>query len=391
MAKAKLLLIAETMGGGVRKHVIDLIHGLDPQRFDITLVYGARHDAVFESSQDDLAKYARLIRSDYLVRSVNPVEMLKAVKELTAIIDEIHPDVVHCHSSMAGISGRIAARLRKVDRIFYTPHAYAFAAPEFGKVQDSVFEFIDRFLSRHATSLTFNVSAGERDLALQHKLDAPGKFEVIYNGLPDVDMPSRAEARERLGLDETVGITARTPLVGVAAWAIQRKDPMTFMRIAEMVIADRKNAHEAIPHFVYIGEGELWGEMRDYAQAHGFAERFHQLPYRQDADVLLKAFDVYLLASLYEGMPYSLIEAIRAGVPTVATRTTGNDEVVLPGINGELFPVGDVQAGAAAVEKMLNSPYSFEQIRRSFLERFTLDSMLTTLQRHYLSSTVTSK
>jgi len=127
MAKAKLLLIAETMGGGVRKHVIDLIHGLDPQRFDITLVYGARNDSVFEVGKGDLAKYARLIQSTYLVRSINPVEMLKAVKELTAIIDEIHPDVVHCHSSMAGISGRIAARLRKVDRIFYTPHAYAFA------------------------------------------------------------------------------------------------------------------------------------------------------------------------------------------------------------------------------------------------------------------------
>lgn len=386
MARKKVLLIAETMGGGVRKHVIDLIRGLDPERFEVTLVYGARYDAVFKACREDLARSARLIQSEHMVRSVNPKKMLQAIRELAAIIERIHPDVVHCHSSIAGIAGRIAARIHRVPLVFYTPHAYAFAAPEFGKAKALVFEVAERLLSRHATSMTFNVSAGERDLALRHHLDHADKFEVIYNGLPDVDMPSQLEARKRLGLTETKGVAPDAQVVGVAAWAIPRKDPMTFMRIAERVIADSRDTHKPAPHFVYIGEGELWEEMGKYARQHGFAENFHQLPYRQDADVLLKAFDVYLLASLYEGMPYSLIESIRAGVPSVATRTTGNDEVIQPGVNGELFPVGDVRSGAEAVERMLMAPYGSEQIRQSYLERFTLDGMLDAIQRYYSGS-----
>ena len=95
--------------------------------------------------------------------------------------------------------------------------------------------------SRWATTRTFNVSDGEYRSALRHHIDKPSKFAVIYNGVPELQLPTRAESRHRLGLDDLV--PQDVPIVGVAAWLDARKDPMTFVRIAERVHDDGRNAH----------------------------------------------------------------------------------------------------------------------------------------------------
>ena len=115
----------------------------------------------------------------------------------------------------------------------------------------------------------------------------------------------------------------------------------------------------------------------------GVSLRTHAIPARADADMVVSAFDVYLLTSLYEGMPYSLIESLRAGVPVVATDVPGNNEVVRPRINGELFARGDVDAGADAVERILRNPLPSDQVRATFSERFTSDRMIRRIENEY--------
>ncbi len=110
----------------------------------------------------------------------------------------------------------------------------------------------------------------------------------------------------------------------------------------------------------------------------------HLIGYRNDADAIVRAFDVYLLTSLYEGLPYSLIEALRSGVPIVATDTTGNNEIVQDGVNGSLFAVGDDSEGAEKTEVMLSSPPSEKSILRSYQSEFTLERMINKIQKHYL-------
>ena len=148
-------------------------------------------------------------------------------------------------------------------------------------------------MSRWATTRTFNVSDGEYRSALRHHIDKPSKFAVIYNGVPELQLPTRAESRHRLGLDDLV--PQDVPIVGVAAWLDARKDPMTFVRIAERVHDDGRNAH-----FVYIGSGELQDQVRDFVASHHLEGFVHLLGYRQDTSLLVRAFNVYLLPSLYE-------------------------------------------------------------------------------------------
>lgn len=380
MNRTRILYVAETVGGGVRKHLLQLIDGLNQDDFELHLIYGPRYDAVFASRMNELqsSHKVHLIYLPDLQRALSVQHDSAAIRQTAQVIKDIRPDIVHCHSSKAGIIGRVAAKMGGVHKVFYTPHAYAFDAPEFSKSKRELFIMAERWASRLATTCTFNVSEGEFRNALRHHIDKPSKFDVIYNGVQDTPHPSHAEARTRLGLDGIV--PADAPIVGCAAWLDARKDPMTFVRIAEQVIRQRPEAH-----FVYIGNGDLHDTVMAYVPEHHLDDNVHVLDYREDASTLVSAFDVYLLASLYEGMPYSLIEAAQAGVPIAATRTTGNDEVVIPGTNGELFAVGDVNGGAQAVQHLLDNPPTSQQVRDTYLARFTEQQMLEHIVQWYKS------
>ena len=120
----------------------------------------------------------------------------------------------------------------------------------------------------------------------------------------------------------------------------------------------------------------------------GETDHVHLLGYRDDAERIVTAFDVYLLTSLYEGLPYSLVESLRAGVPIVATNVTGSNEVVRPGVNGYLFEVGDVEDGARQVERIISERsrggFSPDAVRGTYLDRFTSACMLDSVQQSYL-------
>ncbi|QOL35341.1 glycosyltransferase [Bifidobacterium lemurum] len=364
--------------GGSSRHVVDLVNGLDPELFDIALVYGtSRVDEYFAAALPGMAKRARLIPCDDLVRPISPQHELRALRFVKRVIREFKPGIVHCHSSKAGIIGRLTAKQCGVRKVFYTPHAYSFQAPEFSGKKRMVFVGLERWFSRHATTLTFNVSEGERRAALAERLDNPSKFETVYNGVRDIVMPSRAEALDVLGLGQT--IPADAPVVGVTARLVEQKDPMTSIAVAAKVIERRPDTH-----VIYVGDGPYEERMRGFAAEHGVEANVHLLGYRPDAERIVGAFDVYLLTSLYEGMPYSLVEALRAGVPIAATDVTGNDEVVEPHHNGLLFPIGDAEAGADAVLELLDRRIPSEQVRQTYLDRFTLERMLRRITEAYL-------
>ena len=374
-SKCRVLIIHEAMGG-CGHHVVDLVNSLDPRLFDVTVLYGtSRVDDYYRNALSSLSQHTWMIPCDALTRDIDPSQEIRALIQTIRLIRTIRPDVVHCHSSKAGVIGRVAAKLMHVRKVFYTPHAYSFQAPEFDGKKRAMFIAIERWLSRHATTLTFNVSEGERQAALQERIDMPAKLRTIYNGIADITVPGRSEARTRLGID----VSPETPVIGVTARLVDQKDPMASLNIASEVLRRRADAH-----MVYVGDGEYESAMRIAVAERGLENRVHFLGYRADAELLVAAFDVYLLTSRYEGMPYSLVEALRAGVPIAATRVTGNDEVVLPGINGLLFPVGDVPAGVAAVMDLLEHPLSPERVRQTYRDRFTLKRMVDAVTEEYL-------
>lgn len=199
-AKKKLLIVQEAMGGCGR-NVVDIVTGIDHSRFDVTVAYGTgRLDDYYRKALPEMENHATLIPIPELIRDISAPNDIKAWLRVHALIKQIKPDILHCHSSKAGVIGRSAVIGSRVAKVFYTPHAYAFQAREFSKPKKLLFVMLERMFSHLFTTCTFNVSTGERDIALQYGIDDPNKFKVVYNGIPDIALPSREEALQSLGL-----------------------------------------------------------------------------------------------------------------------------------------------------------------------------------------------
>lgn len=372
MEKKKVLLIAETMEGGVRRHVMELINGINKDNFTVTLIYGSRVDNVFLREIRKLSSQAKLIKVNSLVREINPALDFSSLKFIRKVIKEIKPDIVHCHSSKAGVIGRLAAKTMKVNKIFYTPHAYSFQAKEFSNMKRSAFVNIEKFLSKSTTTFTFNVSQGEKDEALFYKIDRADKFKVIYNGIPLITMPDKVMLRKKLGLPQDSFI------IGNNARLSHAKNPLSFLAIAKDVVSKNPTIH-----FVFAGDGPLYNTCLEFVTKNNLGKNIHLLGFREDAELIVGAYDIFLITSTHEGLPYSLLESMRASVPIMGFSVTGIKEIVSTE-NGILIS-NEKEASEMILNYCDNMSFSKELIYSNFQKRFSIDKMLKDIQSMYVA------
>ncbi len=371
--KIKIAIVVEAVLGGIRQHVYDIVCRLDKEKYDIYFLYSDRRaDETFFEQKSELEKYAKLIPCNEMQREIG-IQDLKAYKKIINVFKEIKPDIVHCHSSKAGIIGRLAAKHCGVKKILYTPHAYAFQSPDISIIKKKVYITAERYLSKHACNLTINVSKGELNLAAEYKIDRAEKFTLIYNGIPELMLPDKSKLRNRLGLDNSkyyIGFTGR---------CAKQKDPMTFLEIAKSVSKRKPNVE-----FIYVGNGDMQQIMKRWISNNEMESQIHMPGFRKDASEIVGALDLYLSTALYEGLPYSMIEAMRAGVPIIATDVTGNNELVFENINGMLFPAGDVAEGCRMIEKQIKEHCISEKaVKETFMESFSINTMMKKLNMVY--------
>ena len=373
VAKIKIALIVEAIRDGVRQHICDIVKNLDREKYQIYLIYSeVAADPIFIREKDSLSHFAQLIRCDSMVRELGFHDFI-AFMDLKKIIRNINPDIVHCHSSKAGIVGRMAAKNIGIRGIVYTPHAYAFQNVKANGVKRRIYIEAEKILARFATTMTINVSRGEMYEALKNKIDQPKKFTVIYNAVSDRNVLSKEEAREKLGLKK------KMKYVGVTARCSQQKNPFEFLSIAETVVTHKEGIE-----FIYIGDGDYFCEMKKWIQKRDLGDKIHMLGYRSDASEIVGALDIFLSTALFEGLPYSMVEAMRAGVPVIASDVVGNNEVVHNGENGWLYTIGDIEAARKLILNQIEDmKITSKSVLSIFNEEFTLDRMISSLDDVY--------
>lgn len=369
-----VLLIVEALAGGGGRHVKDLAISLAADGFEVTVACGKDRasSALLSSLMHTDSQRVHVASLPHLVRRLSVSKDIQALLDLTKLIHKTKPDIVHCHSSKAGILGRAAAKLCGIETVFYTPHAYAFQSPEFGKIKKHMFILLERFFSRFATTKTFNVSESERKQALACGLDRPEKFIVVPNGISDAIPLSADAAKSRMGFrrnDIVVGTVARLSV---------QKNPIEFCRVAQLMLSRMPDLQ-----FVYVGDGPLADDVKQYVLTHQLSGHCHLLGYRSDAERLMAGFDLFLMTSLYEGMPYSLIESLRAGIPIVASNVMGVKDIVTSRQIGLLYQPGNVEAAADQLTYALNVAWDKGLIREEYERRYTLTAMVARIEQEY--------
>lgn len=338
-------VIARLNVGGPAQHVILLTAGLDPARFQSTLITG-----VPDPEEGDLAPLARSrgiapTVIPCLGRAVRPGRDLAALGRLVGLFRGLRPDLVHTHTAKAGTLGRVAARLARVPLVVHTFHGHVMEG-YFSPALTRVFLGIERALARR-TDRIVTVSPRVRASLLARGIGRPEQIEVVPLGLPlqrfAAALPGRARLRERLA------VPREAPLLGIVGRLVPIKEHPTLF--AAMT---REEAGAA--HLVVVGDGGRRAALEALARDLGLASRVHFLGWREDLEAILPELDVLICCSRNEGTPVAVIEAMAAGVPVLSTDVGGVGDLLTHGETGWLVPPGDAAALAGGIRELLADP-----------------------------------
>ena len=346
---------------------------LDQAEYDITFIAGGSgfdgrssydgapeilvgQDAVRDAPAGDLLAAAQaaglgVVRVPSLVSPIAPGRDQAALRTLTSFIEQGRYDVVHTHSAKAGALGRIAGYRAGVPRIVHTYHGFPFHDYQ-SALRRHAYICMERWLGQRTDAVLAVGSAVAADAA-RLRLISPERICTISPAVDPIGYPSgtaaRGLARRRMNLSPGVRV------VGTVGRVDYQKAPEQWVdALAELVSDDIWGA--------WIGDGPLREKLLARVRKHGLLDRFLFMGHREDATALLPAFDVFMLASRYEGLPCVLAEAMRAHVPIVATAVNAVQDLVVPGVTGVLVPPNEPVLLARAVAHLLDNPAAARQM-----------------------------
>jgi glycosyltransferase involved in cell wall biosynthesis len=339
--------------GGAQAHVRDLAAAMREKGHAATVICGPR--GIFT---DELQQRGLPFRSlPNLVRAIHPLKDWLALRELRAVLGELQPNLITLHSSKTRMLGCMAARMTGIPALS-TVHGWPFAdgVPD---TRRRFYAFYERQAARLATAVV-TVSHDDKALAERYRIRTKGGLMVVHNGIPD-DAPRRDHGRA----------SGAARLLMIGRHAPQKDHPALFRALAQL------KARLWTIDLVGVGPDEE--KHKNVVRQLGLTERVNFLGYRKDVPNLMAAADIYVLASNWEGLPISIIEAMRAGLPTVASDVGGNREMIVEDETGYLAPRGDPETLARHLAVLIDDPRKRHALganaRRRFEQSFTFENM----------------
>jgi len=302
-------------------------------------------------------------------RGANPVANARALLALRRYLARNRFDIVHVHTPIVGVLGRLAATWARVPIRLYTAHGFYF--------HDEMRPALRRFcvaVERRAArwgDFVFTQSDEDRQTAIREGISPPDKILTIGNGIDTQRFdPARVRPEEQAALREALGLSETAPAIGIVARIVREKG---VFELAEAIAAMRRDVPDV--QVVLIG-GALPSDRDDSTRAFrerldalGVASRFHFTGFRDDVAALMSLCRVYTLPSYREGMPRSILEAMAMSLPVVATAIRGCREEVVDGKTGFLVPPRDARALADRLAWLLTHPDEAREMGRAGRER----------------------
>lgn len=330
--------------GGAQQVALETAKRLDPKRFQAVLISGPG------GMLDDEAREvlgSRFVICPWLTHPISPLRDLAAFFWLARYFFKHRLDLVHTHSSKAGLLGRLAAYAAGVEAVVHTVHGWSFH-DFMGRLSRRAFIGLEKFLASFTGCLVC-VARSVKDKGLLNGIGRPGQYAVIRAA---VDLKSWKAAGKNPGKTrQAFGLPRGCLLVGSIANCKPQKNPEDFVRTAALVLKRVPKAR-----FLYLGDGPLKQRAKDEAFRLGVGKQVLFPGWQKQVEALSGGFDVFLLTSLWEGLPCVFPQVLSQGVPVVATNVDGAPEIIREGVNGFLCQPKDVEALADRVILLLKNP-----------------------------------
>jgi glycosyltransferase involved in cell wall biosynthesis len=321
-----MLVITLAEVGGAQSYVAALLPAL-AERYEVVLA--AHGEGPLRAAAAEAG--ARFVPLRHVRRPIRPWRDLAGLVELSRLLHRERPQILHASSSKAGVLGRLAAVATRVPIRFFTVHGWAFSA--YSGLPSLLYRITDRLMAP-LTTVTICVSENELAAGLEAGMCRAERTVVIRNAV-DVSAASRAR-HDRA--------TPRLIAVG------RLKAPKDFLTLIRAFAALPEGSFEAL----IVGDGPDRGAVEDEIRRLRLEERVRLVGERSDVPALLADSDLFVLSSRSEGLPVSVLEAMAAELPVVASRVGGLAELVVDGETGILVPPGDIPALSAALGDLVN-------------------------------------
>lgn len=370
-------VITKLAVGGAQETALSYCSQLDPDRWAMTLVTGPELSPEGDLFEEAGRRGVPVLTVPSLRRRIRPLADTRAVVELVRLFRRERPDIVHTHSSKAGLIGRLAARIAGVPVVVHTVHGWSFH-DGMSPVARTVAVTLERLAARWTWPLVV-VAEIDAEIGVAAGIGQPAQYTVIRSAV-DVDRlrraaGSRASARAALGIPEGV------PVAGTVTRLCRQKDPETLLRAARLTAELQPDAR-----FVVVGDGPLRPQVERLLDELDLRDHVTLLGRRSDVEALLPGFDAFVLSSRWEGLPRVVIEAIAVGVPVVSTDVGGIAEAVEDQVSGLLVPPGDAVSLANALVRVLAEPGLGARLRANAATRvdeFDVGTMTDSLDDLY--------
>lgn len=336
--------------GGASVHLLDLAAGVQQQGHRVTILVGG--DGIV--NQRAKAMGLTIIALKNLVRPIHVFKDIACWFELRTWFRQLQPDLIHLHSSKAGLVGRFAAIGLKVPVVF-TAHGWAFTEGV-GLAGSLLYRILERWVAP-LTDQIITVSEYDRQRALQLKVGTPQLIRTIRNGMPELPVvPESAHQSRRM--------------IMVARFE-QPKD--------HLLLLDAVSRLSGCWQLQCIGDGPLFAAAQQQALAAGLNDRVEFSGARSDVPEQLAQASIFVLLSRWEGLPLTILEAMRAGLAVVASDVGGVKEAVQHGLNGLLVQNNAAEV-RAVLQQLLDDPQLVKQLgeagRKKFEQEFTFQRMM---------------
>ncbi len=342
-----LHVITRLIVGGAQENTMYTAALLNPRRYAVDVLCGPQTGSEGSLIGEVRERGIPLTILPSLVREVNPRRDLHALFALARLMRRRRYAVVHTHSSKAGVLGRLAARLAGVPLVVHTVHGWSFHE-RMSPAKRTFYVLLERLAAAVGDAMIV-VAQPDIEKGLRHHIGRREQFHLIRSAIPlDEFAPHTVD---RAAVRRELGLPLDAPVLGNVGRFSPQKNPLDWVRVAELVARELPTAR-----FLLVGDGPLRLQVEQAVRQARLTERTILTGLRRDVPRMMAAMDVFLLTSLWEGLPRVIPQAMAMGVPVIANRADGTTEAIRHGETGYLCQPGELRPMADFCLTLLRNP-----------------------------------